>query len=367
MKKIYLILFLTIIIISGCQQETQTEQEEILTSVEVIESKLESINLITTFTGRVQSKNTTPVMVQTPGEVEKVYVSDDEYVQKDQKLFSIVSTNNLRQLQQAQAAYDSAYANYLSAKEQVELAKENYEKTKKLYEAGAVSKNQLEQAELSASEQPLKAAQAAVDQAKISLESAEESYSDTVVRAPVSGIVTGVTVEENSFVTNTQATLFINDNSQYNINLSVTEKYVNRINENDQVGIKVAAIESNYDGIVEEVSSSIDTNSLLYPVTIRFSKTDEKIKSGMIAQVEIITESKKEAIVIPAEAVLLRGDKEIVFINDEGVALQKEVVTGIDNGEKIEVIEGLETGEVVIFVGQNFLSSGDKIKVVRGD
>ncbi len=367
MKKVYLILILTIIIITGCQQETKQPREEILTSVEVIESKLDSINLITTFTGRVQSKGTTPIISQIPGEVDKVYVSDNEYVKKHQKLFSIVSTNNLRQLQQAQAAYDSSYANYLSAQEQVNLAKDNYERTKRLYEAGAVSESQLEQAELSASNQPIKAAKAAVDQAKISLESAQDAYSDTVIKAPVSGVVTGMTVKENSYVTNTQATLFINDNSELNINLNVTEKYINKIGEKDEVGINISAIESTYDGVVKEVSSSMDTNSLLYPVKIQFIRTDERIKNGMIAQVDIITDSKEEAIVIPAEAVLLRGDNEIVFLNEEGIAKQREVISGIDNGESIEIIEGLELGESVIFLGQNFLSSGDKIKVVRGD
>jgi len=369
MKKVYLILIfiLTIIIISGCQQEVNQSREEVLTSVEVIESSLESINLITTFTGRVQAKNTTPVIAQVPGEVKEVYVSDNESVKKDQKLFSIVSTNNLRQLQQAQAAYDSAYANYLSAQEQVNLAKDNYERTKKLYEAGAVSESQLEQAELSASEQPIKAAKAAVDQARINLESAQDAYSDTVVKAPVSGVITGMSVKENSFVTNTQATLFIEDNSELNINLNITERYINKIEEDDEVGIKISAVESTFDGIIKEVSSTIDSNSLLYPVKIQFISSNQKVKNGMIAQVDIVTDRKEEAVVIPAEAVLLRGDKEIVFVNEEGVAKQREVVTGIDNGESIEIIEGLEIGESVIFLGQNFLSSGDKIKVVRGN
>src|SRR6056297_724629 len=139
LKKIVLIIMMIIFIMSGCNQEVEQEQEEIRTSVEVSEVKLDSINLVTTFTGRVQSEKTIPVLTQTPGEVDEIYVSNNQYVKKGDKLFSLVSTNNLRQLQQAQASYDSAYANYLQTEDQLNLAIENYERTKKLFEAGAVS------------------------------------------------------------------------------------------------------------------------------------------------------------------------------------------------------------------------------------
>ena len=67
MKKIVLIIMMIIFIMSGCNQEVEQEQEEIRTSVEVSEVKLDSINLVTTFTGRVQSEKTIPVLTQTPG------------------------------------------------------------------------------------------------------------------------------------------------------------------------------------------------------------------------------------------------------------------------------------------------------------
>lgn len=360
-------LVLGVLVFTGCEQEVEQIEEEVFTSVEVQEVKLDSINLVTTFTGRVQSKNIVPVMVLSPGEVESVFVSNGDYVKKDQKLFSLVGTNSKSQVDQAQAAYNSASANYELTKQQIKTAKENYTKIKKLYESGAVSKSQLDQADLAASELPLEATKGAVDQARIALNSAQNYHEDTVVRAPISGVVSGMNAKENSFITNTQPALMISDNSQLDISINVSESYVNKISENDIVGIYLPAIEYNYDGKVKETSSSLDPNSFLYPVKIVVDKIDENIKSGMIAQVEIITESKNDVLVVPAQAVLLRGDKEVVFTFVEGLAVQKEVITGIDNGKNIEIKEGLEVGEEVIVLGQNFISSGDKISIVGGE
>jgi len=367
MKKFMLLFIISILVFTGCSQEVEKEQEEILTSVEVTEVKLDSINLVTTFTGRVQSVSTIPVMVQTPGEVEEVFVTNNQYVSKGDKLFSLVDTNNARQLQQAQASYDSANANYMQVKEQIELAKDNLERTQKLFEAGAVSESQLEQAKLQASEQPLKAAKAGLDQAKVSYDSAKDAYEDTVVKANVSGYISNINIEEGSFATSSQPTMMINDNSELSIMLNVSEKYVNKIQQGDQVGINIVANDLNYDGKVKEVSSTMDANSLLYPVEISFEAKDESINNGMIAQVEIITESRNEVLIVPSEAVLLRGNIEIVFVNEDNIAIQKEVTTGIDNGEITEIIDGLEENQQIIVLGQNFLSNGDKINVVRGE
>ncbi len=367
MKKIVLIIMMIIFIMSGCNQEVEQEQEEIRTSVEVSEVKLDSINLVTTFTGRVQSEKTIPVLTQTPGEVDEIYVSNNQYVKKGDKLFSLVSTNNLRQLQQAQASYDSAYANYLQTEDQLNLAIENYERTKKLFEAGAVSESQLEQTKAQASKQPLNSAQAALDQARLNLETAQDSYSDTVVKANSSGTISEISIEEGSFASNTQPTMMISDNNDLIIKLNVSEKYVNKISQGDQVGIDILATEMSYDGVVNEVGSTIDTNTMLYPAKVAVSNNESSIKAGMIAQVQIITDSKEQALIIPSEAVLLRGNIEIVFVNEDQVAIQKEVKTGIDNGDTIEIVNGLEVAEEVIVLGQNFLSNGDKINVVRGE
>jgi RND family efflux transporter MFP subunit len=367
MKKVLAMLLILIFILIGCSQQEEVEEQEIYTPVEVIDAKTDSIEFITTFTGRVRPIKTIPVIIQMPGEVARLFVENGDKVSSGQNLFTLVGTNSARQLEQAQAAYDSAKANYEMTKEQVEAAKENYEKLKVLYESGAISQSQLDQARLSASDQPIKAAESAVRQAKVGLDSASDAYRDTTIKAPSSGIVTNLVLEEGSIATNTQPAMVILDDSELLIGINITENMVNNLVVGQEVGVNIQAIDYYHEGRISSIGSSIEASSLMYGAEITLEKVDSDIKTGMHAKVEIVTESREDAIVIPSQAVLIRNNREIVYLVQDDKAVVVEIKTGLDNGSIIEVVSGINEGDEVVVSGQSFLSEGDRVRVIRGE
>ena len=367
MKKVLAMLLIVIFILIGCSQQEEIEEHEIYTPVEVIDAKTDSIEFITTFTGRVRPIKTIPVIIQMPGEVARLFVENGDKVISGQNLFTLVGTNSARQLEQAQAAYDSAKANYEMTKEQVEAAKENYEKLKVLYESGAVSQSQLDQARLSASDQPIKAAESAVRQAKVGLDSASDAYRDTTIKAPSSGIVTNLVLEEGSIATNTQPAMVILDDSELLIGINITENMVNNLVVGQEVGVNIQAIDYYNEGRISSIGSSIEASSLMYGAEITLEKVDPDIKTGMHAKVEIVTESREDVIVIPSQAVLIRNNREIVYLVQDDKAVVVEVKTGLDNGSIIEVVSGINAGDEVVISGQSFLSEGDRVRIIRGE
>jgi multidrug efflux pump subunit AcrA (membrane-fusion protein) len=83
----------------------------------------------------------------------------------------------------------------------------------------------------------------------------------------------------------------------------------------------------------------------------------------MLAEAKLTKQSISDVIVIPYRAVLSRDGINVVFVVEDGKAYEREVTTGIDNGEYIAVVEGLETGEKVVVSGQEFLADGTAVQV----
>jgi len=87
----------------------------------------------------------------------------------------------------------------------------------------------------------------------------------------------------------------------------------------------------------------------------------------MFAKIEVTLTDKPDALAIPKEAVLEEGGKQAVFVVEGGQALRKPVVTGIEQGPFIEVVEGLKDGDKVVVKGQGSLRDRSTILVVEGN
>jgi multidrug efflux pump subunit AcrA (membrane-fusion protein) len=85
----------------------------------------------------------------------------------------------------------------------------------------------------------------------------------------------------------------------------------------------------------------------------------------MFATVSLVTNTRRDVPVIPRSAVINTYGSWIVFtVNEKNTALRREITLGLENENFIEVLSGLELGELVVSAGQNFLSDGDPVRVV---
>jgi multidrug efflux pump subunit AcrA (membrane-fusion protein) len=384
-------------ILAGCQgRQTEEEVVENFTAVEVQAAQLGDIENSVVINGRVAASQEVSVMPKAMGTVASLNVELGDSVQEGDTLFVIEQTDmNLsvsqaangvdiarKSVAQAENGLNTARINYELNKEKIENAQLNLERTRQLYQEGAVSKSQLEQAELSASQLNLDALQAQVNQAQISYQQAQEqlqqaqiSYqqaesglSNTVVTSPMTGVVSALNVKQGQIAASGQpAATIVNMDTVY-IRINVVENVVNSLMEGQEVQISVpAAFDGYIDSVIDFVSPSADPMSKLYEVRVYVDNTQYGIRSGMTGSVKLNLESEEDVIVVPSDAVIDKDDKQVVFVVQEDKAVEKEVRTGLDTGEMIHVISGITEGDEVIVEGQQYVSDGVTVKVVRGE
>jgi HlyD family secretion protein len=217
----------------------------------------------------------------------------------------------------------------------------------------------------------------------------------------VSGIVSSLKVEQGERVVGTQQMagtemMTIADLSKMEVRVDVNENDIVRLSLGDTTIIDVDAYSATgkkFKGIVTSIANTANTKAspdavTEFKVKIRILNDSYKdlvnagnkypFRPGMTASVEILTNSKNNALAIPLSSVTTREDKkdslagapvkakEIVFVSENGVAKIREVKTGISDYENIEILSGLKEGDEVIsgpyFVVSKQLKEGDKVK-----
>lgn len=370
---IYLLnLVLILVTITGCMQKAKPKdemvKEEVYIPVKVEKAEKKTLYNTTTFTGLVYPEKDIMVVPKIFGNVSKVNIEVGSEVKKGDILFTIDRSDLEKQVEQAKAALDTAKVNYELTKEKIENAKINFERTKKLYEEGAVSKSQFEQAQLAASDKSLEIVKTQLDQAELAYNQALDALKDAYVKSPIDGIVSSLNVEEGEMVTNTQPAVTIIDIDKVYVQISVTEDMINSMHIGQEVSVKIpSATKENLIGKISAISPSSDSRTQLYPVKIYIENKEHKIKPGMFAEIEINTDVKEDCVTVESQAVLYKNGKNVLYVVENGKAVEKEVTLGIDTGVFVEIVEGIKEGEDVIVQGQSYVENGTSVKIVRGE
>ena len=362
---IFVLIFLISSILGGCKgDKTPPGVEEQAVSVETTEVKRQDVVLNTILSGKLKPIEEAEVSSKLSGKVTKVHVKIGDSVQKGDVLFELDSQDIQNAVKQAEAAYRVAEANLKITQERVENAKVNLERMRALYEEGAVSKQQLEQFELQASETNLEAARAQVEQAGVAISDAESRLRDVVVTAPIAGVVTSVDVNVGELATPGVKTVGIANLSKVVIETNVSEYLINKVHKGDKVEVLIkSAKETPFEGNITALSPVPSKNSMTYPIKVEMENPDFILKPGMFAEVKIVSDKKENVIAVPSEAVIMKAGNPTVAIVSSDKAKLVEVDVGMDNGEIVEITKGLKEGDIVIVKGQEYVEDGSKIKI----
>lgn len=368
MKKLMTLLLITALVITGCSnnEDTAIAVEETYTAVEVETLETMELHIENIMTAKTYADKDVYVIPMISGKVESINVKVGDRVNKDDVLFVMDKEDIDKQVNQALAAYESAKAGYEVNETQIESAKKSFERVQKLYEEGAVPETQYDQAKLAASDETLEVARKSVDQARIAYENAASTSKNAQVKAPISGIVSDISIVEGEFATSSKPPITIVDADSITVELGVPGNMVNKIKQGDVVTAEISAANYKEESIVDSISTSSDPMTNLYTVNILLAN-DGSIKPGMFAKIYLNTDKINSALAVKTESVMDKDGKKHVFIVNGDYAVQKEVVTGLDTGTYIEIKEGLTAGDVVIVKGQDYINDGSKIKIVRGE
>jgi len=389
------------------QEEVQKSQikEEIIIPVRTALVGKGEVNSFLKVTGVVEANETVRVTSEIMGQAKEVKVKDGEEVNKGDILIVLGDEQIKIQVAQAQATLDSIQASsdkiksgarpqeikqaesaLLQAKMNRDSVEENYLRMEKLFSEKAISEQQYEQAKNQyeiadvqyqsaqesyelviegAAEEDIKSVEAQVRQTKAALDMAKYQLKNTQITAPISGKVTSITVSSGEMVSPSVPLLSIIDVSRIFVKVGISEKDISKIKEGQTVHLEIDAFpEEKFQGEVVSKGVAVDQMSKTLEVKIEILQPEVDIPVGVFARGDILVKTNQDALIIPSSALTRKKDGIYVYVIEEGIARQKEVVLGIIQNERVEILKGLSEKEEIVVLGNQELQDGLKVDVL---
>ena len=389
------------------QEEVQKSQikEEIIIPVRTALVEKGEVNSFLKVTGVVEANETVRVTSEIMGQAKEVKVKDGEEVNKGDILIVLGDEQIKIQVAQAQATLDSIQASsdkiksgarpqeikqaesaLLQAKMNRDSVEENYLRMEKLFSEKAISEQQYEQAKNQyeiadvqyqsaqesyelviegAAEEDIKSVEAQVRQTKAALDMAKYQLKNTQITAPISGKVTSITVSSGEMVSPSVPLLSIIDVSRIFVKVGISEKDISKIKEGQTVHLEIDAFpEEKFQGEVVSKGVAVDQMSKTLEVKIEILQPEVDIPVGVFARGDILVKTNQDALIIPSSALTRKKDGIYVYVIEEGIARQKEVVLGIIQDERVEILDGLSEEEEIVVLGNQELEDGLKVNVL---
>jgi RND family efflux transporter MFP subunit len=320
-----------------------------------------------TFVGNLEAEEKASVASKV-GDVTILNVNVDvgDEVKRGDILVEMDDSLNRRQIEEARAAVARAEAAIAQARSRLATVEKDYKRYKQLYEEQVISRQQFDQTEgqyevekagLDLAQRELKQAQARLEQLLI-----VKNYHK--VAAPVSGIIAERLVDPGDTVKSGDVLLVISRQDNVKVKGTITEANYPKVKLGQDVHIKVDAFpEQDFTGKVNRISPTLDPITRTGEVEVRIA-SQGLLKPGMFARVEIVVGSH-EALAVPREAVRqLAGTGEwYCFVVSDNVAQQRPIKRGAEQGNWIEITEGVGESDLVITTVVRQLSDGVPVEV----
>lgn len=272
------------------------------------------------------------------GRVEQIDFEEGQRASKGQVLFKIDE-------QKLQASMSQAQAN-------LNLAETTAKRYKALIESRAISQQEYDQV----------MASLATNQAEVELIKAQ--LHDATILAAFDGVMGQRLVSAGQFITKGTSLGFLINQDPIKAEFKVPERYLSQIKEGQDIDIRVAAYPDDvFSGKVYFIDPKIEESTRTALLKALIPNPDGKLRLGMFSNLDLIV-AKRQAIVIPEIAVIVKGDTTSVFVVDEkNTAHLRRVATGIRLTGSVEITEGLQEGDIVVTEGFQKLREGAGVKM----
>jgi membrane fusion protein (multidrug efflux system) len=381
-------------------------------AVVVAEVVKKTVPITAEFVAQTDAVQTVELRARIQGVLEKVRFKEGSDVKQDQVLFEIQRTQYEAMLQSARAALSKAQAELARAQEQVEVLRSRAEleqkkaalgkaqldvaRLKPLAQARAVPQVDLDNAlaaeqvavaGVAAAEAALKdtelgqrigieQAQAAMESAKAAVTQAQLDLSYTVIKAPVSGIIGRLAVDEGNLVGRGEPTLLATMSTYDPIKISATVSEVDYLRFARRAGTREpgeggGALElvladgtlHLHKGRVTTLDRTVDPKTGTIVIEALFPNPDKLLRPGQFGRMRAVVEERPNAILVPHIAVQeVQGQKSVLVVSPESKVVLRTVTLGERIGDLSIVTHGLEPGERVIVEGVQKVRPGMAVK-----
>jgi len=313
-----------------------------------------------TFSGTAISGTETRLSFKVSGNIQALRVKDGEEVRKNQLLATLDDADY-------QLEYERSDASVKNADAVEKQSKSNYERVRSLYENGSTSLSDFENAKAS-----FESAKANESSAKKARKLARAQLDYCKLYAPIQGTISSLSAEVNENVNAGQTILVLSSEGDLEVNLGLPESYITNVNVQDQVEVTFSALSGEvYQGVVSEVSFSINSQTSTYPVVVKLVGNPESVRPGMAATVTFSINTSKpgqpDLLKVPGQAVGEDEEGNFVFVletSEEHYLIKRRAVTvGQLTADGFEIVDGLDEGELIATAGLQTLLEGMKVRL----
>lgn len=359
----------------------------VVPAVEVVQAKLGSLPLTERLSGTVRAQNQVVLYAEISAPVERVAVRNGDFVQAGAPLVYLRDKQYQDQLRQQEAALQIAVADQRRTEASLTELRARLDRARQLAEKEFQSAADLEllQAQVAGAEAADEQAKARIAQAEANLEEQREAVRRTVVRAPVAGTIGGRNVEVGMRVDPSRPLFTIGDLSKVRVDVSVTDRMMDRIRVGQTALITVEGSEGGaIEAAVSRISPFLEVGSYSAAAEIDLPNPDSRLRPGMFVAVDVLYGESEPATVVPEAAIYedpnsgvigafvatsLRSETPVeepesydpqnppALVGPTPVRFQPLEV--LARGRGLAGVSGLEAGEWVLTVGQHLIRSVD--------
>ncbi len=312
--------------------------------------------------GALRAVNQATVKAKLAGDVHEVLVREGEAVQLGQVLVKMDTADYEARLAQARGSLAAAQA-------QLDIAKQARDNNKTLLDKTFISKNAYDN-----SSNQFAIAAANVDSAKGAVEVAQKALADTVIRAPIAGLISSRTVQPGEKVSADNRLLDVVDLRVLEMEAPVPTQDIAKIKLGQSVQLKIEGVTGLVVGKVSRINPATTTGSRSIMSYIQVANADGtqgngQLRAGMFGEALLVVEKKSDVLNIPQSAVRYEAGLSFVYVIEDNVLQQKPLSLGMQgevNGVAVvEILNGLVKDSKVVKVNLGSLRSGLPVKIVQ--
>ncbi|MCW5964809.1 MAG: efflux RND transporter periplasmic adaptor subunit [Bryobacterales bacterium] len=338
-------------------------------TVETVESRLGRIKERVMLTGALKPKEQVDVTPKTAGRVINIVVNVGDVVKQNSLIAELEDDELQQQMNRAKASVNVASASLSQREAELANAKITLQRADTLLRDGLIPRQQYEQetTALRVLEAQVQLARAQRSQAEAELRELGIRLEQTKIYAPIDGQVAARFVDMGALVGPSTPLVRVVNIATLITATSVSESDIGKMRVGTTATVKVDAMPNEaFLGRVARISPVLDPSTRTANVEIEIPNPGMALRAEMFVRVEMNLESTRQAVLVPREGLVYRGESSGVYIIEDGKQTFRYVETGLTQDDDVEVTGNLPAGTVVIAKGASMLREGDRIEIVSG-
>lgn len=373
----------------------KNEKDEVALPVKAIQIKRGNLPLRLNISASADVWEKTTVRSEVAGTVESIPVSIGNSVSTGQLITRINDSEIKLNVQMKEAEKLRVFSKYLVLEEtsikdnnklsdvqkkELDIAKTNYLEAIKKLEAGKITQKEFEsisddyQSKLIFSgtlREEVRKAQEGVTTAVIALEQAQLDLKRTRVTSPFPGVVSDLKISKGEHISSGQELMRIVNLSSLYLKGFALESEIANLKVGTRVRIKFDSYpEHFYYGDIQAINPEIDPTRKTLTVYVKIDNKDKLFFPGMHAEIDVEYKIFENVIKVPRKAVIYRQDRYLVFVvrdikGNTGIANWEYVTIGNQNDDEVEILTGVQEGDLVLIEGHQTLAHQSKVRIVQ--